>query len=136
MSHLFSYNLHYRLAMHPHSEKENDMKAQIFHCHAEIESSNLLRNSHTLEVKNSEVLLSMRMRIYQEHKQHSEIPSPKQVQLYTVYTKTLYDASNFVALLMQMVVFVVVELCMCKGIFLHGCSCRCVWVCVNLCVCM
>lgn len=32
--------------------------------------------------------------------------------------------------------FVVVELCMCKNIFLHVCSYRCAWVCVNLCVCM
>lgn len=46
MSHLFSYNLHYRLAMYPNSEKENDMKAQIFHCHTESESNDLPNNLH------------------------------------------------------------------------------------------
>lgn len=58
----------------------------------------------------------MCMRIYQEHKQHSEIPSPTQVQLYTVYVKTLYEASNFVALLMQLLCLFLLS-CVCARAF-------------------
>lgn len=60
----------------------------------------------------------MHMRIYSGNKQCSEIPSPKQAPLYTVYEKTLYEleASNFVVLSMQLLCLLLLS-CVCVRIF-------------------